>query len=293
MTKKPFGDLKVLIYDIETSPLKAYIWRCGDQVVRHTQLDPAFAEYKITTIAYKWIGDKTVHCLSEANKIEVFDEQVRKADVCIGKNSDNFDVKHINTQRMLQKLSPLPEWLETNDDLEKQLRKYFIFPSMSLDYISNQFGLGGKVKMEFQDWIDIENYKLILSLYNNQESLAQLEEKDHICNTLFKIGYLKTVLLGKSALDKMIVYNKKDVRDTENILLRIAPHVKLRHNAAKDSSELLVCRQCGGTKLIPTKIIMSGKTKFQQFHCIEHNGYAGRSTFKWDKSRHKVFGRIS
>src|ERR1700722_14464576 len=158
--KKIKLNFSILTYDIETSFLKANIWRPGEQRERHDHLDPCFDMYKILTISYKWYSKKEVVTLVGEDAIEKFDTQVRKADVVIGKNNANFDNKYINTARMIQGLKPLPEWATSSDDLERQLRKYFAFPSYSLDYVSKLFGFGGKIKMEMQDWVDIANYDL-------------------------------------------------------------------------------------------------------------------------------------
>lgn len=308
-SRKIFDGLKVLIYDIETTPLKAWIWRCGDNTIRHAQLDPAFNEYRINTIAYKWLGDDKEYCLDRADKIEQFDALVKQADIVIGKNSDNFDVKHINSQRLMQGLDPMPQWLDISDDLEKQMRRYFIFPSMSLDYISGIFGLGGKVKMEFSDWTDIENWKQLEAI----ESVGVVAGKlQGISILLFKQSAKTIKRLGKIAWKKMIHYNKKDVKDTEAILIRVAPHVKLRHNRATEGEGqkrslnggfIPKCRTCGSENVVKTKKITAGQTRYQQFYCRDHNGYAGRATYKWvynyKPSRghyaasHEKFGKIS
>jgi hypothetical protein len=281
---------KILIYDIETTPLKAWIWRCGEQVVRHNQLDHGYNEYRISTIAYKWLQDKKVHVLTAEDKISRFDEEVKKADIIIGKNSDRFDVKHINTQRLLQGLPPMPQWLDSNDDLEKQMRRFFAFPSMSLDYISQIFGLGGKVKMEFQDWIDIENMKLLKKLFIENKDLSYSQRKN-ISFALFGSDHLSILKAGDKALDKMVFYNKKDVKDTEKALLKVLPHIKLKHNAAT-ANDGKGCITCGSLALAPLKVIIKGKTKYQQFECLNHGGYAGKATWKYSKTRNKIYGKM-
>jgi hypothetical protein len=282
MTKRIKLPYKLLIYDIETKLLKAWIWRLGEQVVRHDQLDQGYNRDGIISIAYKWYGEKETFVLHGDHAIEKFDKIIRQADVVLGKNSDRFDVKHINTQRMLQGLKPMPEWLDINDDLEKQLRKYFTFPSQSLDYVSKLFGLGGKVKMERQDWIDIAN----LELLNKLSNLCP-----HDCFVLF--GAVPAVIIqkGEKALKKMLFYNKKDVTDTEKVLVKVLPYIKLKKNA-NVMNDGKGCILCGGHHLDATKIITVGQTKYQQFYCEDHHGYAGRATFKW-RNRNKVYGRIS
>jgi hypothetical protein len=266
MAKKIKLPYKMLIYDCETAPLQCYVWRLGEQVVRHPQLSKGRDQYNIITIAYKWFGEKETHVLDWGYKqqnskkmIEKFDKLVRQADVVLGKNSDSFDAKHINAQRMLHGLKPLPEWINISDDLEKQLRRYFAFPSQSLDYVSKLLGFGGKDKMEMSDWIDIVE---------------------------------KNGTAGLKAFAKMKKYNKKDVEDTEAVLRVVLPHVKLRKNAAAEQ-EGKGCSTCGSMKIVPTKIITCGQTRYQQFDCLEHEGYAGKATLRYDKARHKVFGKIS
>ena len=199
MSKQP----AVLFYDIETTPLVAYILRLGEQVVGHYLLVKGGEQYHIVCISYAWNDKKparTIHWgyneQDSGRVIKEFDEIIKKADVAIGKNSDRFDIKHINAQRFLHNLPPLPQWADATDDVEKQLRKYFIFPSYSLDYISKELGLGGKVKMEFQDWVDI------------------VEKR------------------SRASFRKMCSYNRKDVEDTRAIWERIQPHVKPKFNMA-------------------------------------------------------------
>lgn len=286
-------NVKILIYDIETTFLKANIWRLGEQAVRHNQLDPAYSEYDILTISYKWFGDKKIETLVGTNAIEEFDQIVRNADIVIGKNNNSFDNKHINTQRLLKGLKPLPEWGYTSDDLERQLRKYFIFPSYSLDYLSKASGLGGKIKMEFSDWVDIANLELVekfcLSLKTNKSSIRSI--LNAFCNTLFKVNYNIIAKKGAKAWKKMIYYNKKDVRDTDNLLSKVLPYIKLKHNAATKNSGQ-GCTTCGSMRILPTKVITSGQTRYQLFDCLEHDGYAGRASVRYDKNRNKVFGKM-
>jgi hypothetical protein len=281
---------KLLIYDIEMYlQLKADIWRPGDQYVSHDQLDDAHMSDSIICIAYKWYGEKTTHILTGDNMIQEFDAVVKQADVALGKNSDRFDVKHINTQRMLQKLPAFPEWTQTAEDLEKQLRKHFAFPSQSLDYVSKLLGFGGKVKMIREDWRKITRLKQINVFIKSV--LFNKRQLEFISTHLLKRSVSTVLKEGTTALKKMIFYNKKDVKDTEAVLKRVLPYIQLRKNASA-SQEGKGCITCGSTKLLPTKIITAGKTRYQQFDCLEHKGYGGRATIKYDKSRHKVYGTM-
>jgi hypothetical protein len=277
--KLPF---KLLIYDIETGLLKANIFRLGEQTIRHTQLDNAHAENSIICISAKWYGEKKVYVFEGDDCVEEFDKLARKADVCLGKNSDRFDVKYINTARMMRGLKPFPEWMDTREDLEKQLRKYFAFPSQSLDYISTLFGYGGKEKMAFEDWVAIDNYKTILKLDKLSTYSSEI---------LFGATVGEVIEKGRQALKKMIHYNKKDVLDTEAVLVKVLPYIRLKYNAAV-TNDKQGCTTCGSRNLLPTKIITKGNTRYQQFDCLDHNGYAGKATVRYTKSRNKIFGSM-
>lgn len=303
--KKLFGEnLKILIYDIETKPLKAWLWRLGENTVRHAQLDKAYSQYGITTIAYKWLGEDDVYCLTGEGMIEKFDILVKEADVVIGKNSDRFDAKHINAQRLMQGLPGMPQWASISDDLEKQLRRYFIFPSMSLDYISNILGFGGKVKMEMSDWIDIENGELINKIENVLKLKLNSVTASFICKILcpilFKDNYTTIKKLYKIAIAEMIFYNKKDVLDTEGVLIKVAPHIKLRRNNAVVVNTAnqyvggLRCIKCNTSikNLMPTKKIVVGTTRYQQWECESCGQYAGRCTIKLTPTGNKVYGQM-
>lgn len=160
-------------------------------------------------------------------------------------NSDRFDVKMINAARMFSGLPGMPEWSKYTDDLEKQMRKHFRMPSQSLDYISHQLGLGGKIKMEFADWIDI------------------VEKNEN----------------GWKAFKRMIKYNKKDVVDTRKLWYHLSEHFEPKFNMATYIDERLCCRHedCGSTDLKKNGTRYSGKTRYQEYHCRSCGRYAGRS----------------
>jgi len=247
VNKKP----KILFYDIETAPLKAWVWSCGKQVVRHTQLDKHHSRYGIICITYCWNDSGPVQCIDWGYEdqnteyvVEQFDKLIRQADHTIGKNSDRFDTKMINAARMFAGLPGMPEWTKYTDDLEVQMRRYFRMPSQSLDYISQQLGLGGKVKMEMQDWVDI------------------VEKNEN----------------GKNALAKMIKYGKKDTADTRTIWNKLSEHFDARWNQATFMNMNLICKHadCGSKRLVKNGIRVAGKTRYQRFVCGACGRYAGR-----------------
>lgn len=247
---KKSDEPRILFYDIETTYLQARVWRCGEQRINPSQLIEGYDQYNIICISYAWNDDKPAKVLDwgyrEQNSKEMvrkFDKIIQSADVTIGKNSDRFDVKQINTQRLLHDLPPMPEWMLYTDDLEKQMRKYFYLPSQGLDYISHMLGLGGKDKMCFQDWIDIVEQK-------NKKSFTKM--KDYCC---------------------------KDVEDTRTIWNKVKHHCKPKLNFAAFANKHLACVHCGSDNVRSNGgTRYSGLTKYKQFYCKDHHGYAGRAS---------------
>lgn len=264
MNKKKTG--KVLFYDIETTPLQAWVWKLGKTVLRHDQLVSNRNRYDIICMAYCWDDGKPAQVIGwdfeEQNSsviIETFDSLLSQAETVIGKNSNRFDNKHMNTLRMYFEKSGRPDWIRYTDDLEKQMRKYFYLPSYSLDYFSQQLGFGGKVKMELSDWI-------------------------HICEQTPKEGIKR--------YNKMLKYCKKDIEDTRAIWdycskhfetrIRDTKHVKFDR---KDSWPAeIVCKTCGSTNLTFNGTRTSGESVYDTFRCNDHHGYGGRYPVKFVKS---------
>lgn len=262
--------MRKLIYDIETMLLKMYGFQLGKQVLRHNQLVAGHREYHIICISYMFLDDMEPKCIrwnpkkdpTNEKLIEEFDAIVRQADVIIGKNNTRFDDKHVNTQRMLADLDPLPYWAKITDDVETQLRRYFYMPSQSLDYWSEVLGLGGKDKMEFSDWVYIKEYFDILRW---RAAGADVKSINIISKQEFKKSRVTVERLGKVALDKMVKYNIKDVTDTAAILQKVEPYVKFKHTQGDNNRRCKWCKT--ETKEHKNGTYTSSGKEYQMFYC--------------------------
>lgn len=238
--KKP----NILFYDIETAPVKAYVWGCGEQVVRHCQLVKGASQTRIISLAYAFNNEKvkTLHWDYEKQDdkpiVKEFTRLTKLADIIIGKNNNRFDNKHIHTRLMFHGLSSSHDLFFKSEDLERQMRRYFNLQSNSLDYISNELGLGGKVNMQFSDWIDIVEKRTIKSFH------------------------------------KMIKYGAKDVDDTRKIWNYCLKYFVPTHNLSALLGEFC-CRVCGSHKIIKDGSFLKGSTVYQKYFCNSHDGYAG------------------
>ncbi len=184
--------LQVLHVDIETSISKFYGFSCGEQYVSHDSMVEG-TETKVMSIQFKFEGDKKTQFLAwdfdkktktgdDSRILEKFVTHVLpEAHILVGQNLDGFDYKVLNDRIMLLGLTPIDH--ELTLDILKLSRQSFRKLSHKLDYRSKLTDLGGKHRMERQDWIDIVEGR-------------------------------------KSVLDKMIPYGLKDVDDEQAIMYK-------------------------------------------------------------------------
>lgn len=231
--KKP----RILLYDIEVTPLLAWIWRPGHKIfVGHDQIKQG-SHINILCIAYKWFGSKTTHVLhwdlatqDSSKMIADFTKIIESADLAIGHNADQFDMKHINTARLLASQPPIA-WPTTEDTL-KQFRRTFAFPSYKLDYLARTLTGAGKDKMCFQDWIDIVEGK------------------------------------SATALRKMLKYCKRDVNALEAVFKRAMPFLPPKIHVAKTLGAYPGCPRCGDIRTIGAGYVMRITGRYRRLQCL-------------------------
>lgn len=155
---------KVLLLDIETSPLTGYAWGFYEQNILKI-----LEHCKIMSIGFKWLGDKqtTVVALPDFKGykggiiddkllVEYIWDLLDEADVVIAHHGDSFDIKKINARFAYYRLGA-PSFYKTVDT-RKVAARYFRFDSNKLNELGRYLGLGQKVKHEgFSMWEDCIN----------------------------------------------------------------------------------------------------------------------------------------
>jgi len=237
---------KILLFDIETRYIIFRGWTTGKQWVKHDQIIDG-QHPDIICISYKWFGSpqvKTLHwdikTQNSATMINTFTKVVESADICIGHNADKFDIRHINTQRMLHNQDPIA-W-PTSDDTLKAIRRYFLLPSYSLDYLSRLVGRKGKQRMTFADWVDV------------------VEKR------------------STKALAKMIRYNRNDVRELEMVYRRFLRYLKPKaHAGLITGTGKTSCPRCGSTRARSKGLVYLLANTYRRLMCLDcRHSYRGR-----------------
>lgn len=142
---------KVILLDIETSPLVGYAWQTWD-----TSILKVLQSSKIISVAWTELGSKKVLCKSIADYPEykagvINDEQLVKdtwkvldeADILVAHHGDAFDFKKLNARFVYHGLTA-PSSYKTIDT-KKVASKYFKFDGNSLSALGTYLNVGKKL----------------------------------------------------------------------------------------------------------------------------------------------------
>jgi len=208
-------ETKILVYDIETTMIRANVFWTGKQYIGHRQLSE---EPKIITVAWKWIGsNKVEHLTWDSNKddkklVADFLVQYNKADVVIGVNNDNFDNRWMAARAA--KYSLEFNHFVKSFDVQKQAKKAFRIPSYSMEYMAKYFGLTQKLSHEGR------------IMWEKIQWGTKKESKEY--------------------LQKMVDYNIGDIITTEELYVKLRPYFKAKfHVGVIEGGEKFSCPECG------------------------------------------------
>lgn len=147
--------MKILMLDIETTPMQVYAWGLWDQNIT---IDQIIKPTEMLCFGARWYGKKnvifkSVHHDGKQAMLEELHALMEEADILVGWNSAAFDHKHINREFIENGM--LPPSPVKDLDLMSVTKANFQFPSNKLDYVAQKLGVGAKVKHSgFQLWLD-------------------------------------------------------------------------------------------------------------------------------------------
>lgn len=245
MVKEPFAEIakghtdirksaKILLLDIETSPLVCYTWGLYEQnVIKKLK------QFTILSVAYQWLGQKTkvIACDSqtEFSLLKKLHKLLDAADIVIAHNGDSFDIKKINSRFMVNKLYP-PSPYKTIDT-KKVARSVAGFDSNSLNNLGLDLSEGEKVKHRgFEMW----------------EGCMAGKKRDW---------------------EDMKRYNKKDVDLLAMIYLRLRPWMKNHPPINPPKGEIDSCDKCGSSNIQSRGKFYTRRHYFRRYRCSDCGGW--------------------
>lgn len=231
---------KVLLFDIETSPLSAYVFQKSVWRTNVTA-DQVISEWFMLTWSAKWLyTDDVISARLTGNEAIKEDDSrivgdlwklLDEADIVIAHNGDGFDIPNMNTRFVVLGFPP-PSPYQTIDTM-LVARKQFGFTHNSLNALAKIFGFDAKKDTDFDLWKSC--------VAGDEESLRYMQE-----------------------------YNIGDTYLLEKIYLKLRPWIRNHPNIGLyvDSRESL-CPNCGSSNLtwLPDKFHYTGVSKFPLFVC--------------------------
>lgn len=179
---------KILTLDIETRPVKAYVWSLWDQNVGINQI---IDNGGVICVGAKWLGDPNTVLFSDwehghQGMLQGIYDMMEQADAILTYNGDKFDLPKLRGEFLLNGFGPLPPC--TSIDLYKAIKKLG-FISGKLAFVGPLLSMGAKITTGgFDLWKNVEA----------GSSVAQ---------------------------NKMARYCKQDVRLLEKCYLKVLPYI--------------------------------------------------------------------
>lgn len=147
----------ILVLDIETAPVKAYVWRLWDQNVGLNQI---IDNGGIICVGAKWLGHKETWLFSDwehghKGMLKAIYEMMEQADAVLTYNGDRFDLPKLRGEFLLAGFGPLPPC--TSIDLYKAIKKLG-FISGKLAFVGPLLSMGNKITTGgFDLWRAVDN----------------------------------------------------------------------------------------------------------------------------------------
>lgn len=238
MINKP----KILIFDIETTPLEAFAW--GPKW--ETNLIEVTEQSRILSYSARWLNGKHItkgwphyKGYKKGSKDDksivkdiwnLFDE----ADIIVTQNGKSFDIKVMNTRFLFHGLTP-PSPAKIVDT-KTEAKKYLRMPSYGLDDMCDYFGLGRK--------------------------------QEHEGFPLWK----KCMAGDNAAWNRMLKYNKNDVLLTEKIYRLLLPFMVNHPNISVFNGQE-TCPKCGSSKLQSRGYAVTITQRYKRGQCLDCGGW--------------------
>lgn len=129
---------KVLTFDIETSPILAYVWGLRDQNISLNQIK---TDWQVLAFAAKWLGEKKVvyadtRQMTEHTVLLKIWSLLDKADIVITQNGKNFDSPKLNARFIEHGMPPPSPYKHL--DTYKIAKGVAEFTSHKLEYLTEK-----------------------------------------------------------------------------------------------------------------------------------------------------------
>ena len=238
-------DVKILTLDIERLKGEASIefWDLGDYKNRRINANDVVQWPRTICAAWSWLGDEDIQFSAEWNRggkekmLKDIWTALDVADIVVGHNVANFDLKKLNSEFRDIGLTP-PRPYKIIDTL-KETRKHFGDESRTLDALNQRIGIDGKT-----DKYDVDTAKAAVG-------------GDRIAQATIR------------------AYNEGDIIASEGLFLAILPWVKFGPHINMNADETLIsCSHCNSKNIGVSGETMSNVYRYKLYTCADCGGHS-------------------
>ena len=244
----PSSGIRRLIFDLETSPNVALIWRPGTKI--SVSSDAIVKERGIICMAWMWEGESEVHSIhwnqttqDDARVVKKAADLFAQADEIVAHNGDRFDIPWVRGRCLKHGYAVSPRLV--SQDTCQIARRLFNLNSNSLDYIAGYLGLGTKAPSGYRLWRDIVMKKC------------------------------------RKSMERMVNYCVQDVKLLADVWAKIKPYAAPKSHTSGNLGE---CPECGSKALtVRKRRITAAGTKQLQLQCGDCGKYHSVSANRYAK----------
>lgn len=258
--QKANHNAKILLFDIETTPLLAFSWGLWEQNISTKAI---VQDWHLLTWSAKWIFSGEIISMGltseEAKRHDdrrIVSEMwkiLNQADIVIGHNSDSFDIRRLNTRFLIHGLPPVKPYKSI--DTYKVAKQYFSFSSSKLDYVNECLDLPQKDHTDLKLWIDC--------FYGNADALKEME-----------------------------TYNRNDVEILEDLYLKVRPFIRNHPNLNLWTGEnVSVCPNCASEKLNWDELYYTDTGYYKGYVCLNCGAHGRSRQIETPKEKSKTIVR--
>jgi DNA polymerase III epsilon subunit-like protein len=232
---------KIIIFDIETAPMLVASFGLYPDKLDHSWI---VQDWFMICAAWKELGSKKVEAAWITRKgddkklVKTLRDALAEADIVVGHNIKNFDLKKLNARLIYHRLDPLPQ-IQVVDTLDAS-KRYAANVSNRLDYLSNHLLGQGKMQTSYGLW-------------------------------------LRAMNADTEAVAEMVKYNKIDVIRNEEYYNVIRPYMRQHphRGAMQGKSRFHSCPHCGSNNIVlsKTRYTAAGLIRYQK-KCKDCHAYS-------------------
>lgn len=237
-TKKQKINAKVLVLDIETSPIESLHWGLFDQNIALNQIKK---DWHIMSWAAKWLDNKKIFYADQRNSKDISNDKktlqgiwklLDEADVVITQNGNSFDLKKLNARFIMNKMPPPSSFKKI--DTKVIAGKHFGFTSKKLEYMAEKI-----------------NRKYKKSSHKKFSGMSL---------------WIECLKGNKVAWDEMKKYNVIDVLTTEELYYSLIPWDSTIDFSIFNPNKEMVC-SCGSTEFYENGHAYYASGVYKRYRC--------------------------